>query len=205
MKSVKPTWIVFDAGGVLFNFEKALTLSAQYLRINKGKLLSVISTKSRDAEISKKHYKDIWEEILLSLKIGNKIEKVFSILFSHERYVPNTLLLVEELFNAGYRIAILTNTWYGVTREIMAKIKVFQFFEYIFDSTELGLRKPEPEIFFHVEKILHSNGNDIFFIDDSISNVKAVKKLNWQTFHYSIGNDEGLTSNDQIRKILLDY
>lgn len=204
MKSVKPTWVVFDAGGVLFDFEKALTLSAEYLGINRNKILSAILAKSKDAEINKKYYKDIWKEILLSLKIDDKIEETFSILFSPERYVLNTLLLVEELSNAGYRIAILTNTWSRVTREIMAKIKVFQCFEYIFDSSELGLRKPDSEIFFYVEKTLHSDGNSIFFIDDNMSNVKAVKKLNWQTFHYSIGNDEGLASNDQIRKILLD-
>ncbi|MCR4305620.1 MAG: HAD-IA family hydrolase [Candidatus Daviesbacteria bacterium] len=203
MKKIKPTWVIFDAGGVLFNFEETLILLTQHLGINKNELLSVIVNKSKNAEISKRYYKDVWKEILSSLEMDDKTEEAFSILFSHKRYTPDTLLLVEELFNAGYHMAILTNTWHGVTEEIMSKLKVFQYFEHIFDSTEIGLRKPEPEIFSYVEKSMHAKENSIFLIDDNIININMANKFNWQTFHYSINNDNGLTSNNQIRQLLL--
>lgn len=203
MKKIKPTWIVFDAGGVLFNFDKAITSASEYLGITKEIFLHSISVKSREIEVSKKHYKDAWREILSSLKMDHKTNNVLSILFDIKGYVSDTLSLVEELHNEGYSLAMLTNTWHGVTEDLTSRLKEFHLFEHVFDSAELGLRKPNLKIFLYVEKILLAKENEIFIIDDNVLNIKIAKKLKWQTFHYSIGNDEGIASNNSIRKLLI--
>lgn len=204
MKNIKPVWVVFDAGGVLFNFDKAITSASKYLGITKKEFLNSISIKSRKVEINKIHYKDAWREILSSLEMDHKTSDVLAILFDVEKYVPDTLSLVEELHDVGYSLAILTNTWYGVTKDLTSKLKEFYLFEHVFDSAELGLRKPDLEIFLYVEKTLLAKEDEILIIDDNILNIKTAKKLKWQTFHYSIGNDGGFTSNNSIRKLLID-
>src|SRR3989338_5587419 len=145
MKNIKPTWVVFDAGGVLFNFDKAITSAAKYMGITKKEFLNAISIKSKKVEINKIHYKDAWREILSSLKMDHKTNDVLATLFDVGKYVPDTLSLVGELYNAGYYLAILTNTWYGITKDLTSKLKEFYLFEHVFDSTELGLRKPDLE------------------------------------------------------------
>jgi epoxide hydrolase-like predicted phosphatase len=78
--------------------------------------------------------------------------------------------------------ALLTNNvrewrdgWHNV-------FDVDQLFDVVVDSSEVGARKPEPEIYHATRERLGVDHEAIFFIDDIGQNLKAARSLGWQTF-----------------------
>ena len=57
------------------------------------------------------------------------------------------------------------------------------FFNKVFLSHELGLRKPNTEIFDFVINDQKLNPKTTLFIDDSIQHIEGAKKTGLQTFH----------------------
>jgi len=62
-------------------------------------------------------------------------------------------------------------------------------FDKVYYSHNLGLRKPEQEIYFKVQKELNVDASHIIFIDDMIDNIEAAKKCGWYGIHHDPKND----------------
>ena len=54
-------------------------------------------------------------------------------------------------------------------------------YDYVFLSFEMGLRKPDMEIYKEVQKQLPFDKKDILFIDDNNKNIDSAKKFGWNT------------------------
>ena len=54
-------------------------------------------------------------------------------------------------------------------------------YDYVFLSFELGMKKPDIEIFNEVQKRLPFKPEDILFIDDRSDNIRTAKKVGWNT------------------------
>ena len=54
-------------------------------------------------------------------------------------------------------------------------------FDTVIESCEVGMRKPEPEIYTHTLEKLKMAASDVVFLDDIGSNVAAANKLGIQT------------------------
>jgi HAD superfamily hydrolase (TIGR01509 family) len=57
-------------------------------------------------------------------------------------------------------------------------------FDHIFISAELGLAKPDPEIYKVVIDSLDQDPSELIFIDDFIENVKAAREANLNAIHF---------------------
>ena len=56
-------------------------------------------------------------------------------------------------------------------------------YDYVFLSFEMGVRKPDIEIYEKVQEQLPFNKEDILFIDDNINNINKAKEFGWNTVH----------------------
>ena len=66
----------------------------------------------------------------------------------------------------------------------------YQCFEKVYYSFEMGMRKPEPEIF---TRILNNHGlsaKRTLFIDDKKQNVDAAEALGIQVWHLQVGEED---------------
>lgn len=203
MSSNKPKWIVFDMGGVIYDSPKAFASAAKFLDVTLDELLDAYFIDFEEVEVSKKHYHEKVQDIITHLKKTHNPTEVASVLFDLDMYVKDTLYLISQLHNSGYKTALLTNTWHGITNEVTAKLKEYRLIDKIFDSSDIGMRKPNKEIFDYLEENTGVNGRDIFFVDDRDENIEEAKKHDWQTFLYSLGDDLGETSNNLLRGVLL--
>lgn len=81
-------------------------------------------------------------------------------------------------------VAILTN---GTTRlrKDLANLNFDTQIYKIFNSAEIGVCKPNNEIYIHVTENLRASPSEILFIDDSIAHVNAAKVLGFQVYHYT--------------------
>ena len=55
-------------------------------------------------------------------------------------------------------------------------------YDYVFLSFEIGLRKPDMEIYEEVQKNIPFDKKNILFIDDNPKNIETAKKIGWNTF-----------------------
>lgn len=199
----KPSCVIFDVGGVLYNFEKAINNAEKHLGLKQNSFLPVFLDNLEEIEISKKHYTLVIREKLSSFNLSHKAHEAAPLIFNTVNYLEDSLKLVRELYDSGYSLSLMTNAWYGITDEVTSSLREYALFSEVFDSSKIGLRKPDKAFFRHVEKTLNTSKEEIFFIDDNAVNINASKKMRWQCFHYVLGSDKGTSSNNRIREMLL--
>ncbi|UJP11530.1 HAD family phosphatase [Microbacterium sp. KUDC0406] len=83
---------------------------------------------------------------------------------------PDVLALAAEIRDRGIRTAILTNGTDTIAEETSA-LGLTGAFDPIFNSAEIGHAKPDARVFAHVIEALGCAPDEIFFIDDSATNV----------------------------------
>ena len=89
----------------------------------------------------------------------------------------DVLTIIEGLRNKDYKIGLLSNAPSEFIRDILKQHDLEQYFDTIVISSEVGLIKPEPEIFHYILKQMDAPANETIFIDDNPHNVKAAEKV----------------------------
>lgn len=84
---------------------------------------------------------------------------------------PDTVALMRRL-QTGHSLACLTNTEPEIA-DISKQTGLFNYFDRSFLSIELGLKKPDPQIFAAVLMDLGCGSEDVVFIDDRQENVEG--------------------------------
>lgn len=148
-------------------------------------------------------HEKVWEQVLKELQLYHLYDTVLTTWWNAENWILDTKVLIQELHEASYPIAIFTNNWAGMGETTLEKLELSSIVTNRFESSIEGLRKPNIAFYKLVEKRIHAHGQEMYFIDDAETNIEIAKKRQWQTFHYDLGSDRGKTSNDFIRKELL--
>ncbi|WP_328418537.1 HAD family phosphatase [Micromonospora sp. NBC_00389] len=98
-------------------------------------------------------------------------------LFAEMRPDPLMLDLVEKLKSAGVRVALLSNSW-GNT---YPRERIDALFDPVVISGEVGMRKPNREIFAHTLKLLDVEPGAAVFVDDAAPNIEGARRAGLQT------------------------
>lgn len=89
---------------------------------------------------------------------------------------PGTMRLLEELHEGGTRMALLSNAGFDFGDPF--RFAPFgTLFERVFVSAELGLLKPEPEIYRHIARELDIELGRMVFIDNKAVNVDGATAI----------------------------
>ena len=98
---------------------------------------------------------------------------------------PGIGQLIERLSGNGVKLACLSNTnerhWGIMTGEGFHASLPVQGFAHLFASHLVGIRKPEPGIYEHVERVTGIAPEAILFFDDRPDNTAAAEARGWQT------------------------
>ena len=98
---------------------------------------------------------------------------LLSRLFEHFEHAPAMNSLVLRARSAGIRTALLSNSWGNNYPEHLFD----GMFDAIVISGDVGLRKPEPEIYHHTLDLLGLPAPSCVFVDDIKTNVDAAAQL----------------------------
>jgi putative hydrolase of the HAD superfamily len=95
-------------------------------------------------------------------------------MFAGSLAVPEMYDLLRQLRRAGLRTCLLSNSWGpdGYPRDQFPDL-----FDAWVISAEVGMRKPEPEIFLHAADLLGLPPRQCVFIDDLEANIQAAGAL----------------------------
>jgi epoxide hydrolase-like predicted phosphatase len=81
----------------------------------------------------------------------------------------------------GIRTALLSNSW-GVgyyPRELLEEL-----FEEVVISGEVGMRKPDPDVYLHTAGRLGLRPRECVFVDDHDDNIRAAQRIGMRTVHH---------------------
>src|SRR5262245_15170936 len=82
----------------------------------------------------------------------------------------------------GYTAGLLMNSIPELRVEVESRVD-FTIFDAIVDSSEVGCRKPEPEIFAIMEQQLGVDPSRILYLDDAAANIEGARNSGWGTIY----------------------
>lgn len=186
--------IIFDLGGVILNIDYQLPVKAferlgvtnfqeEFSKASQSNLFDLLETGKieNDAfieairhrlpkEVSDAEIVSAWNSILLDL--------------------PESRLFVLEKAAENHRTFLLSNTnaihiesFNSYLLEEHQLPSLEPFFEKLYLSYEVNLRKPDPRIFEYVIQDAGIDPHSTLFIDDSIQHIESAKSLGLMTHH----------------------
>jgi len=174
--------IIFDNGGVReTDTEEAICRKfAKMLGKNYASVKKVFKFVDHDLQTRKIDNKEFCEIIAKRLRADVKIEKLENLLLDvyvkNSRFFQDVDEIVAKLRKAGYKLAILSNIEPNLA-EFNKRRKLYDGFDVVVLSCDVGLRKPDPKIFKLVLKKLSLKAEECFFVDDKAEHVTAARKL----------------------------
>lgn len=82
-----------------------------------------------------------------------------------------------EIREQGFKTALVTNNFAEVREAWRKMLPVDELFDVIVDSSEVGMRKPDPAIFEHALELLDAKAEHSIFLDDFEGNLVAARAL----------------------------
>lgn len=172
--------LVFDFGGVIGHFKKdpIYTNISQTFGIPLDEIKGLL-TNYKTYLFAGGEEKLFWEEI--AREQGRKLPSTWlvdfrNVLASAIKEIPGTLALIKDLKKQGYQIALLSNVRKDKA-EVYKSLGYYSYFDPILLSCDLGMTKPDPNIFHALLQRLQVPKTECLFIDDRIENITAARTL----------------------------
>ena len=114
-------------------------------------------------------------------------------MFAHFEHQPQMSALVRRARDAGIRTALLSNSWGNqYPRDTWAGM-----FDAIVISGEVGLRKPEPDIYRYAADAVGLVPAECVFVDDMKPNIEGAEAVGMRGVHH-IGYEETLRTLESL-------
>lgn len=105
---------------------------------------------------------------------------------------------IRELRVRGYRLGLITNNVREGSATWRAMVPVDELFDVVVDSSEVGMRKPNPAIFHHTLELLGVlDPAAAVFLDDSPGNVDGARRAGLHAIHVETP-DQALAALDAL-------
>ena len=100
-------------------------------------------------------------------------------------YHQNVLDRIRKLRADGIATALLTNSVREYRPILESELDFDEFFDVVVDSSEVGMRKPEPRIFEFTAAALGVPHESVIYLDDFAGNIAGAERMGWTTIHVS--------------------
>lgn len=182
--------IFWDFGGVItsspfeaFNkFEKENKLPENFLRkVNSTNPENNAWALLEQSKINQEEFDKLFFQESSQLGHGVAGLKVLNLLEGDLRM--GMVNVIRKLNKLGFTQACLTNNFIPSDEnqpdmiDLDKKTEVFDLFDFVFESKEIGLRKPDQAFYDHVIKEVNISPNKIIFLDDLGINLKPAKAM----------------------------
>lgn len=185
--------IIFDWGGVIMNLDLDSTYHA-FSELGLADLKAEYSMAAQDAvfenwEQGKIDAQEFREAIQSKLSKPTSFEQIDSAWNAMLKETPEQRIDLLRELRKSHRLFLLSNTnqihadYYNAYFEKENGFEFASLFEKVYYSHEVGLRKPNAEIFEYVLKDAGLKDEETLFIDDTEVHVNAASKLGIRAFH----------------------
>lgn len=186
--------IIFDLGGVLIDIDYNVLrdsfarlglgdFDAQFSKARQQRLFDRYET----GEIATPVFRSSLSELIGKPTSDEAIDQAWNAMIFE---LPAHRLELLQKTRGSYRTFLLSNTnevHMDFIHEYMTRThgtpRLDPYFEKVYLSYEMGLRKPDPEIFKRVLEENSLKAESTLFIDDSPQHIQAAASLGIQTYH----------------------
>lgn len=120
----------------------------------------------------------------------------------HSRLYPGVIDTLQQLKQAGFKLAIVTNKPYRFTVPLLTAFGLDDLFSEVLGGDSLAKMKPDPMPLQHLLKQWQLDESQLLMIGDSKNDILAAKAANVMsiglTYGYNYGEDIGLSSPHAI-------
>lgn len=191
-----PMNIVFDFGGVVFNWQP-LALLQQTLPQHAADTASARALAARlfQGFVPGSDWADfdlgVVEVDALAARIARRtglaeaeVLAVVDAIPPHLEPQADTVALMRRLKQAGHRLFYLSNMPAPYADHLERSHDFFAWFDDGIFSARVQLIKPQPEIFHEAARRFGVAPGDLLFIDDVAHNIDIARSLGWQGLHF---------------------
>jgi len=192
--------VIFDLGGVVLKNAMAVVYkkTSETFNIDIETLKNKSKSLIREWQINKISSEEFWKLVAAELKVDAKsLKDLWDKTFA-ENSLPNeeVIEIVKEL-KRNYKIALLSNT-VEPHAEYNKKRRDFDLFPQVFLSNEIGMRKPNREMYEYVAKTMEVKCEECVFTDDEEVNVEGARKVGM----YAILFKNAAQLKEELKKVL---
>lgn len=189
--------IVFDYGGVIELKDGDLIQEiADSLQITKEDWQEVYYTLNHLNNTGEKSWREVATIVARKFNASDvQVSFIQDLInkYDHKRILNLELIeVIKDLKKKNYKIGILSN--YSITlREKLTRLNIIDLFDEVIISSEVGLQKPQPEIFEIVFNKFNIKNSEMIFIDDTKKSLEGAEKIGYIPVLYI--NNETLKSD----------
>ncbi len=137
---------------------------------------------------------------LSDLGVELDIIELFSAFVSVGTARPDMVDLAQRIGRTGRTVALLTNNLVEFSAGWRSLLPVDELFSEVIDSSQVGMRKPDPAIY-HLtqERLGVDDPASVLFLDDAEGNIDAAQAIGWQTV---LVEDDHSTAVETVVRLL---
>lgn len=175
-------------GGVVANRTNVIPFVAKYLEITEEQFFQFSRHNWTNLLCGKINSQQFWEDF--SKRIHRDIKTDLFKKYFHPTINQEVISIIREL-KKNHRVVCGTNT-FQIHYQRHLKQGDYRFFDNIYASHLLGIAKPDPQFYQYILDKENATINRTIFIDDTIENVIAAKRMGIQSVlfvdNYSLKN-----------------
>lgn len=190
--------IIFDWGGVITNIDYHITID-NFAKIGMPGFKEYYSQSTannlfRQFEKGMIPAEEIRKNLRKDYHVDASDEEIDNAWCSMLLDTPEERLEVLKKLKKNYRLFLLSNTniihveYYNSLIYEKYTLRFPELFDHVFYSHEIGMRKPDREIFEYVLKYNKLQKANTLFVDDLEINIRAAKQIGMKTFHVKYSN-----------------
>lgn len=155
--------------------------------------IDTIYVKSIEGELTKSI---VYKALALKFNISEKkLKKIYENAYKkHFKLNKGLLKIAKNLKKNGYKIAILSDQWH-LSKDVLMPKKEFSIFKNKTVSCDVGMRKPNINIYKMALKKINIKPHEAIFIDDQVWNILPASKLGIKTILF----DNNKKFKDQLK------
>lgn len=120
----------------------------------------------------------------------------------HSRLYSDVLIVLQQLKQAGYKLAVVTNKPYRFTVPLLSAFGLDGLFSEVLGGDSLAKMKPDPMPLQHLLQQWQLNTTQLLMVGDSKNDILAAKAANVMsiglTYGYNYGEDIGLSEPNAV-------
>ena len=180
--------VIFDMGGVILrseNYTPRIELAASF-GLTRKELEDLVfdSTSANLASIGKISERDHWQAIFLQLDVPVDRQTDFEAAFWAGDSLDLELIDFLGSLRPEHKTGLLSNAWTGGRHNLFDNYACKDVFDVSIFSYEVGLAKPDPEIFQLILSRLNVKAEETIFLDDNLQNIQAAVLLGFQSIRF---------------------
>lgn len=194
--------IYFDFGKVLIDYEKSLETVCKDFSIDFDSILNLYKELEYELGLGRITIKKFWQQCIEKFKLKNATDydlpKSWVSDYDIIQPINDLIYSLENKIDIG----IISNIHDGIW-EAALKYKMVPDIKYkkVYLSYQLGLIKPDIELFRIVQNESGVNPEEILFIDDKPENLIAPTNLGWKTILFN--PNQAQQGVDKIKEMIL--